>query len=266
MSRRRLALIRSEPAVTSTPTSKSPPTHAAADAADATTDDAERAPRRGADMALDDARALLSDHLEALLDDADRAAVDAWLARSPELAAERARLDKTLRLVRGMPRPDEPTDMVAKVRARLADEKRPSLAEVVPFDAAKRDVAGKPRRRLPFLEAGLGLALAASIAVVVGTNTSRRGDRDETHAAGLAGERTASRTSLLAPGLPPDVVARLAIQSGMEPVAGASLVFEGDRDAAARFSVELRVEMAKRGGELSGFVPDADRVVVDVKN
>lgn len=237
---RRLALIRSEPVVTTKP--------------------------RPEDMTLDDARALLSDHLEGALDGADRAAeraaVDGWLARSPELAAEHARLDKTLRLLRALPRVDEPGDMVAKVRARIADEKHAQLADVVPIGAA----AAKPRRRLPFLEVGLGLALAASIAVVVGTNISGRGAAEDTHAAGLTGEVRASRTSLLAPGLPQDVVARLAIQSGMEPVAGASLVFEGDRDAAARFSVELRVEMAKRGGELSGFVPDADRVVVDVKN
>lgn len=202
---------------------------------------------------IEEARELLSDHVEGLLDEATTKRVDALLASSAELRAERARIAKTMSALRALPRVDEPVDMVAKVRARLAAEKAASLAPPPPA-----------RRRFPFLEAGLGLALAAAVVVVVGT-TQRDAGPHATHAAGVAGEAAASQTTIHAPAVPPDVVGRLAIAAGMEPVPGRASAFAGDREAAARFVVELRVEAARRGGDVSGFLPEADRVVVDVR-
>ena len=42
-------------------------------------------------------------------------------------------------------------------------------------------------------------------------------------------------------------------------------VYEGDRRAAGRFLIELKAAAASRGVEVSGFLPDAERVRIEVR-
>lgn len=222
-------------------------------------------------LTADDARALLSDHIEGGLDDATRAEVDALLATDAGLAAERRRLEKTMSLLRALPAPEAPSDVVAKVRARLAEERREERrggsAEMAPASIVGRPPSTTTRRWGGF-EAAIGLAAAASIAVFIAVVGVGKGDGgagpDGTHAAGLSGETRAVPTTVVAPGFPRYVVSDLAAQAGMDTVVGDT--YEGDRRAAARFLMKLKETAAVRGVEISGFVPDAERVRIEVRS
>lgn len=223
-------------------------------------------------LTADDARALLSDHLEGSLDDDTRAQVDALLANDPALAAEHRRLEQTLQLLRTLPSPEGPSDVVGKVRDRLAAERRAAAAGGSGARAPVDHVApvvplGSSWRRWGGIEAAIGLAAAASVAVFVavagGDNRGATGGADGTHAAGLAGDEKAVTTTLVAPGFPRYAVYELAAKAGMDTVVGDT--YEGDRRAAARFVIALKELAATRGVEISGFVPDAERVRIEVK-
>lgn len=227
-------------------------------------------------LTADDARALLSDHLEGSLDDDARRQVDALLARDPELAAEHRRLERTMNLLQDLPRPEGPADIVGRVRDRLADERRAAerraqasggSATVASLDHVAPVVPlGSSWRRWGGIEAAIWLAAAASIAVfiaVVGGDGEATGAAQDTHAAGLAGDAKAVATTLVAPGFPRYAVRELAAKAGMDTVVGDT--YEGDRRAAARFVLALKELAVTRGVEISGFVPDAERVRIEVK-
>ena len=213
----------------------------------------------------DDARALLSDHLEGALDDERRAEVDALLAVDPALAAERRRLEQTVSLLRALPTPEGPPELVARVRARLADERRAASAPVAPevpglFAGGAASSAGASRR-LGGTAWVAGLALAAGLALVVGVVGLPGQGAAGTEAAGLGGQ-AAVTTTVVAEGLPTALVADLAARAGLVAVDGG---FEGDRKAAARFVVGLKEAAQARGVAVNGMIPDAERVRVAVQ-
>lgn len=213
----------------------------------------------------DDARALLSDHLEGALDDERRAEVDALLAQDPLLAAERRHLEQTLSLLRALPVPEGPPELVARVRDRLTAERRAAAAPVAPgapevFAAAELP-PGIGARRFGGAAWVAGLALAAGLALVVGVVGLPGQGAAGTEAAGL-GAASAVSTTVVAPGLPPALVADLAARAGLVAVDGG---FEGDRKAAARFVVGLKEAAQARGQAVSGMIPDAERVRVAVQ-
>jgi anti-sigma-K factor RskA len=208
-------------------------------------------------LSPDDIRALLSDHVEGALDEKTRAEVDVALASDPALAAERKRLERTIAALKAMPKPDAPTDIVGKVRDRLAAERRRALAEAPTLTMRQRP-------RWLGIEGAVGLAAAASIAVFIAVLAQ---PASTTHgsmpnAAGVSGDEAAVNATLVAPGLAPAVIADLAKQAGMTAVEGG---FDGDRRSAARFVMSLKQAAAEKGVAVSGFVPDAARVHIVVK-
>lgn len=221
-------------------------------------------------LSLDEVRELLSDHVEGTLEPGARAEVDAALARDPALREEHAALRATLSALRRTERPEPPADMLAKVRARLADERRQERAEAA-LEPAGADVVSlepRPRRARFLVEAAVGLA--AVLAVVIGVTLggeAREASSGAAQAAGIGGSSPVATAELVAPGLEDARVAALAKQVGMRalPAAGGEALFEGDRQAAARFAVALRVELARQGAELQGFLPDVEPVRVSVK-
>ena len=218
-------------------------------------------------LSADEARALLSEHLEGFLDEETAAEVGEALARDPTLRAEASALHATLAALRRQDRPEAPSDMLAKVRARLTEERRQELGAGREPSATPPFPEPPPRsRQARFVVEGL-VALAAVLAVVIGVTlgqgAGQRASDLSSHtaqAAGIAGGAERATAELVAPGLDKERVASLAKASGMRAVAGEPLTFEGDRKAAARFSVALRVELARQGGSLVGLVPDAPHV------
>ncbi len=224
----------------------------------------------------DDARALLSDHVEGALDDDTRAEVDALLASDAALAAERRRLAATMSLLQTLPRPEPPADVVGKVRDRLAAERRSALeasgaADAPParFDDGLARRARRGWRRFGGIEAAMGLSALAAVAVLIAVAGHEASSVPAGPAAGTievagtsGGERAVTAT-LVVPGVPHSLVAALAAKAGMETVDGN--VYEGDRRAAARFLIELKTAAAERGVEVSGFVPDATRVRLEIR-
>jgi anti-sigma factor RsiW len=211
-------------------------------------------------LTAEDARALFSEHIEGGLDDDARVQVDALLAADPVLAAEHQRLQKTMQLLKGLPQPDGPPDLVGKVRDRLAAERRAqAMAQAEP------EMAVVPRRRFGGVEIMMGLAAAAGIAVFIGVVAIPEGSGPHgVKGAELIGEDAAVSTTLVAPGFPRALVMEQAVKAGMTEIEGDT--YEGDRRAAARFMMALKVDAAKRGVEISGVLPDADRVRVLVKS
>lgn len=203
----------------------------------------------------DDARALLSDHLEGALDDGRMAEVDRLLAADHALVAERRRLEQTIALLRALPTPEGPPELVAKVRDRLAADRRAAIAPVAPLPSEL------PQRRFGGAAWVAGLALAAGIAVVVGVVGLPGQGATGTEAAGLAGHG-AALTTVVAPGFPPALVADLAAKAGLVAVEGG---YEGDRKAAARFVLALKEAAVGRGVEVTTMLPDAERVRVAVQ-
>ena len=207
----------------------------------------------------DDVRALLSDHLEGALDGERKAEVDALLAVDPALAAERRRLEQTVALLRALPTPEGPSELVAKVRDRLAADRRAAQSPLAP---AVDDVVPLARRRFGGAAWVASLALAAGVALVVGVVGLPGQGANGTEAAGLGGQ-SAVTTTVVAPGFPPALVADLAAKAGLLAVDGG---FEGDRKAAARFVLSLKEAAVSRGVEVTAMVPDAERVRVAVQN
>ncbi|MCC7072818.1 MAG: hypothetical protein IT383_15935 [Deltaproteobacteria bacterium] len=206
----------------------------------------------------DDARALLSDHLEGALDGERQAELDALLAADPALAAERRRLEQTLTLLRGLPTPEGPSELVAKVRDRLAADRRAAQA---PLPPAVDEVLPLARRRFGGAAWVAGLALAAGVALVVGVVGLPGQGATGTEAAGLGGQSVAT-TTVVAPGFAPALVADLAATAGLVAVEGG---FEGDRKAAARFVLALKGAAVARGVEVTAMLPDTERVRVVVQ-
>jgi anti-sigma factor RsiW len=214
-------------------------------------------------LTADDARALLSDHVEGTLDADVRADVDALLAVDPDLAAERRRLQQTLTLLGGLPAPEGPADLVGRVRDRLAAERR---AQGGMPAAPAAEVLPMVTRRWGGFEVALGLAAAAGIVVVLGVFGPQVGKSEGpsgTAAAGFAGDGEVVSATIVAPGFPRWLVVEHASRAGMDTVVGDT--YEGDRRAAARFVFSLKETAAKRGVEISGFLPDAERLRVEVK-
>lgn len=206
----------------------------------------------------DDARALLSDHLEGALDDGRKGEVDLLLAADPALAAERRRLEQTIAALRALPTPEGPPELVAKVRDRLAADRRAASAPMAP---SVDDVVPLASRRFGGAAWVAGLALAAGIAVVVGVVGLPGDGAPGTEAAGLGGHG-AALTTVVAPGFPPALVADLAAKAGLVAVEGG---YEGDRKAAARFVVALKQAAIGRGVDVTAMLPDAERVRVAVQ-
>jgi anti-sigma factor RsiW len=217
-------------------------------------------------LTADDARVLLGEHIDGGLEPGVRAEIDALLASDAALATEHRRLKETLSLLKTLPPPDAPADMVGKVRDRLAAERRASL------DAPQRvdNVVRPARRRWGGLEAGIGLAAAAGIAVFIAVagpakDAAKTGEAsaDGTAAAGIAGDEPAVAVTITAADLAPAIVDEAARKAGMVEVSDG--VYQGERREAARFLLALKTAAAERGLEISGFVPDAARVRVEVK-
>ena len=211
----------------------------------------------------DDARALLSDHVEGALDEDTRAEVDALLAQNPALAAERKRLETTMSMLRALPRPEAPADMVGKVRDKLAAERRKASEPVADEPLAK--VVRPAWKRWAGVEAAIGFAAAASIAIFIAVAGVPGGGNNagDTGAAGIGADTQAVSATLVVPGMATDVVAKLATDAGMKSVA--PNVYEGDRRAAARFMLALKTAAAEKGVEVSGFLPDAEALRIEVR-
>jgi anti-sigma factor RsiW len=218
-------------------------------------------------LTADDARALLSDHIEGSLDEPTRAEVEALLLEDAALASEHRRLRHTLALLGTLEDPSPPSNVVGKVRDRLAAERRASAAgnqqDLIPHMGAPAPAW----RRWGGIEAAIGLAAAASIAVFIAVVGDPRGagagGPSGTNAAGMAAEAAAVTTTIVAPGMPRYVVYEQAVRAGMSTVVGDT--YEGDRRAAARFLMNLKEIAAAQGVEISGFVPDAERVRIEVR-
>lgn len=212
-------------------------------------------------LSADDVRALFSDHLEGTLEPALQQQVDEALANDPSLSAERRRFEQTVSLLRALPAPEAPANLVAQVRSRLAAERQQQPAQVIPLPTSRRWST-----RGVELVAGL-CAVAAVVAVVVigvpGVRSPAQGQPE----AGMLTAGGASSTSLSlswrAPGLPRADVVAAALQAGLTEEADGS--FAGDRQGAARFLVALKTQAATSGSDVSGTIPEqADRVVVVV--
>ncbi len=223
----------------------------------------------------DEVRDLFSDHLEGALDAEQQQRVDEALARNPLLLAERQRFEKTVALLRTLPRDDAPPNLVANVRARLAVEQiakqgghlnhvesseQPS-AQVIPLAS---------RRRSPLEYVAGFAALAAAVAFfVVGVpalqqqGQDRGAGADGVMTAG-AGASSAVSLSWRAPGLHRGDVVEAAQQAGLSLQDDGS--FAGDRQSAARFLVALKTRAASLGSELSAQVPETAEHVVVVVN
>lgn len=216
-------------------------------------------------LTIDDARALLSDHLEGALDEDVRAAVDGWLEREPALARERDRLAETMALLGGLEVPAPPEDMVARVRRALADERRAGASgHDVAAEASSQVVASWTSRR------GRGAALlfasvvggAVCVGLWSGVENARTGAPGTTVAA-LGGGASTSETTFTVTRLPRDAVVDAAARAGVELVGDD--VYEGAPRDVARFLMLLQEAAATRGADVAGSVPDGERVRVRVR-
>lgn len=225
-------------------------------------------------LTVDDARALLSDHVEGALPEDTQAELDALMASDPALRRERDDLARTVELLRALPRPELSSQaataegmaeggMVANVRRRLADERRAA-------SASPPTVTEIPIRRWGGFEVAIGLAAAASIAVFVAVvgMPGQDGSKGDTLTAGVGGPSEVVAATLVVPGAPRALLLEIASKTGVDAVgdAGPEHVFEGDQKAIARFVLMLKADAAVRGAEVSGVVPDAARVRLLIKN
>ena len=207
----------------------------------------------------------MSDHIEGALDVDTRGEVEALIAGDLTLAAEHRRLQQTIALLHALPQPESPSNFVGKVRDRLTAERRSALADSVVTSDVDVRAARTGWRRFGGVEAAIGLAAVASVAVfiaVAGVGKSAAGAHG-TNAAGVGADEQAVPATIVVPGLPHAVIVELASKAGMDTLSGSS--FEGDRRAAGRFLIALKESAAARGVEVSGFVPDAARVRIEVR-
>jgi anti-sigma factor RsiW len=126
---------------------------------------------------------LLSGYLDDELTAEERVAVEAELARSPEWRALLEELRATRALLRALPWPDAPPDLVAGVRARDG------------ADAATTAPASVRRLRPVWRRPATWVAAAAVVAVFVGVLAVPRPDRSEPDVPALA-DAHAARSSL----------------------------------------------------------------------
>lgn len=181
-------------------------------------------------------------------------------------------------LLRRAPRPEPPSDMVAKVRARLAAERAtleapPAVSETpgAPLAmtapvASLEERAPSPGRRWA-VEGLVVAAAAAALVVAVGLGRGLpRGANPVAEAAGIAGDSApVVDVHLRASVLDEDRVRRMAEEAGLSlGEREGRAVYEGGPTDVRRFLVQLRVEAARAGGEVRGFVPDAGRLRVTV--
>jgi hypothetical protein len=198
--------------------------------------------------------------------------------------------DDVRALLRRLERPRGPDDMVAKVRARLAAERQ---AGALPSEASREPASGaevSPEAPAPWLSPSLaaspegppapprsawrfvvegGVLAAAAAALVVGLwlgDQLPKGGSAAAEAAGISGAAAIPEVELAAAVLDAKTVHQLAEDAGLVPQEGPSgVAYEGDFRAVQRFLVNLRVEAARRGGEVQGFVPDAARLKLTVQ-
>jgi hypothetical protein len=182
--------------------------------------------------------------------------------------------DQVSQLLKKAARPQAPTDMLAKVRARLVEEKAQQLAggdasaplDDVPHPATIEATSAPAARSFWRAWAVEGAVVAAAaVAVVIGLSvgdTLPVSRSQGAQAAGVAGEADAQdvevRVSLAAAD-----VRKLAAEHGLQVVGdatGATVVVEAERAVAQRFLVQLRVAASRAGGEVKGFVPDAKKL------
>ncbi len=171
-------------------------------------------------------------------------------------------------LLKRVERPKAPEDMLAKVRARIA-EQGAREGEVAPVIS----LAGK-RPWTRFWVEGLTVAAAVAalvVAVQLGEQIPQGGN-PAAEAAGIGGEdTTVVDARLVARGLDAALVQQLAESAGLSVSEGAgdsaleSATFEGGAHDVRRFLVSLRVQAARAGVEVNGFVPEAGRLRITVQ-
>lgn len=192
-------------------------------------------------------------------------------------------------LLKRLERPVAPDDMLAKVRARLAAERVAAAAEEPSVPSPPTDdvvapalfaplASGGPApdvddaaKARPWLRWGVeGLAVACAVvalvvAVQVGEQVPRAGS-PAAEAAGIGGNDSAVVDArLVAKGLDAVVVLRLARDAGLKVTEGPEgVVFEGGAHDVRRFLVSLRVEAAREGVDVQGFVPEAGQLRLSV--
>lgn len=111
----------------------------------------------------------------------------------------------------------------------------------------------------------LAAAAALAIGIFVGRELPREGN-PAAEAAGIAAQAgPVVDVHLRAPALEEALIRRLALEAGLlVNEADGSVRYEGGAHEVRRFLVQLRVEAARSGGEVRGFVPDAGRLRVTV--
>jgi anti-sigma factor RsiW len=134
-------------------------------------------------MNVNPAEDLLSGYLDDELTSDERVTVEAELARSPEWRAVLDELRATRALLRALPWPDAPPDLVSGVRAREHT------------DAATSAPAPVRRLRPVWRRPATWVAAAAVVAVFVGVLAVPRPDRSEPDVPALA-DAHAARSSL----------------------------------------------------------------------
>ena len=211
--------------------------------------------------------ARLSQYAEGALPEDEAAQVARAVSKDPALAQELDALHKTLAALRATPRPTPPTDMVARVRARLEeDAARARLATAPASPAAHPSEPEVPPARFWRRGAEIALGLCAAAAVVVGvTFSAQQPGADGPQTAGIAGASDLVVSEFSAPALSAAEIAQLATEAGLHPEQlGDRQAFVGEQRAAQRFVVALRTAALRRGGEVSGLLPNAERVAIVV--
>jgi negative regulator of sigma E activity len=225
------------------------------------------------EMTPDEVRGLLDQYAEGMLDDATMRALEAALARDPDLAAEAEAMKATLGVLRALPRPPAPDDMLARVRAQLAAEKAEALSVADAEHAAHQHdaeaalrgptiapVVPLPRRGL-WMEAAIAVAAAAALIVGVIVAGPPSGGHEASDGIGAAGIATVEHhSSLVVTGVSAERVWALAADHGLSADTPDGLVFTGTGAAAAHFHLALMREAAEHGGEVEGLVGQGDMV------
>jgi anti-sigma factor RsiW len=195
------------------------------------------------DDALD---ALLADAADGTLTPQDQQRLERALALAPHKRAELAFAQQARDVVKTLPHTDTPDDMMARVRARLAQQHSNNI-----------EVETLPPWRMSSWMLGAGLAVAASLLIFVSVP---HGGGSQVDAAGVAQEAVVTST-LHVEGLEDARVAALALASGMY---GDASGYTGDSKAARRFVFALREAAGAQGHDVTGLVVEGAtmRIVV----
>jgi anti-sigma factor RsiW len=192
------------------------------------------------DSARDELAELLTEYADGSIGAADRARVDEACARDPAYAAALSAHTAARALLRRAPRAEAPTDMVPRVRGKLAAERRSVLA------------------RARMVAAPLLAATFAAVTLVIGVQAVGPAAESGLFAAGV-GHRDAVRASVHTTGLSVDEIAVAAAKSDVAVVAREPdrVVLSGDRRAVQRLMLALRVQADEKGGRVTGAIPPA---------